>query len=615
MKKFTTLAVAICLLSFASCADKNDVNNAVTAETPSKIDNKPFKLEEYIAQNVHPGNNMFNYSYGKWVANSSGDFLCDAESSMDAKSKRIGNTPESDKLLQLYAEFNKAAKEGVMFKKDQEILTNYTLILDELNKATKKDEVIKIWAKLLKEGYIMTTILRMGSCERGICLCPHIPVNFPTDQTNAQETNTQSRAVSKLKCNVMDKLMTELGVSPDMVNYQPVYGALIYQLDRKSADDLKTDIIQSLAIFNNLVCPPHSNEGITVHAFYYAKQYARFLDVSQYNPVGLWATQQENDAVIHMTEEIKDALVERIGDLDWMSNTTKHNAINKVKNIVPVVVGAMDMRNQKVFASIAGETLCESFMKMNKGLLNAAISLVGKPRTDTNMYLALEHDLLMSGSNNMREMVNAFYSPSLNSIFICPAYGSYPAVDLSQTEAMLYGGLGTIVGHEMTHSIDKGGASYGIYGESHNWWTDNDYQTFTERAKNVENSYSSMDAIPEFYPTIKNNGLLTLNENIADIGGLSAALTAYKKHLTHQGFKGEEMDKCLRKMFVSAFYALASRCNQEMATLQLGIEDVHSFGETRMGGMCRNIDEWYRLFNVEQQHKLFLSPERRCKIW
>ena len=614
MKTLTTLAAAMCILSFASCADKDDFSNAVTAETPSKIDNKPFKLEEYNDKSVQPGDNMYNFSYGKWVASSSTGNLCDMESAIKAKQERITNTPESTHLQQCIQQYKEVAKEGNMFEKDSKLAEEIKSICEEIDEATDQNGVIKIWAKCMKEGYIYPDMLYLGGCDRGLCAYIYL-ANTSNDEQGEQQYRVSSRAASALRCQVIDKLMTELGVSPDMVNYHPNERDLILNLDNLALGDLKKMIKVELGKLICMTEPSQENVNNIDTFMQKANLYARFLDVNQYNPVGLWATQQENDAVIHMTEEIKDALVERIGDLDWMSNTTKHNAINKVKNIVPVVVGAMDMRNQKVFASIAGETLCESFMKMNKGLLNAAISLLGKPRTDTNMYLALEHDLLMSGSNNMREMVNAFYSPSLNSIFICPAYGSYPAVDLSQTEAMLYGGLGTIVGHEMTHSIDKGGASYGIYGESHNWWTDNDYQTFTERDKNVENSYSSMDAIPEFYPTIKNNGLLTLNENIADIGGLSAALTAYKKHLTHQGFKGEEMDKCLRKMFVSAFYALASRCNQEMATLQLGIEDVHSFGETRMGGMCRNIDEWYRLFNVEQQHKLFLSPERRCKIW
>ena len=613
MKTLTTLAAAMCILSFASCADKDDFSNAVTAETPSKIDNKPFKLEEYNDKSVQPGDNMYNFSYGKWVASSSTGNLCDMESAIKAKQERITNTPESTHLQQCIQQYKEVAKEGNMFEKDSKLAEEIKSICEEIDEATDQNGVIKIWAKCMKEGYIYPDMLYLGGCDRGLCAYIYL-ANTSNDEQGEQQYRVSSRAASTLRCQVIDKLMTELGVSPDMVNYHPNERDLILNLDNLALGDLKKMIKVELGKLICMTEPSQENVNNIDTFMQKANLYARFLDVNQYNPVGLWATQQENDAVKRMIAEIKDALVERICDLDWMSNTTKRNAIDKINNIIPVVVATIDARNQNVFESMTDETMCTSYVKMNKGMLKGAISLIGKPRTETNLYLATEYEKILEKFNNLREDANAFYSPIVNSIFICPAYGSYPAIDLTQSEALLYGFLGATIGHELTHSIDKSGASFGKYGEVENWWTSNDYQSFTKRAEDVVQSYSSMDAIPELFPTVKNDGNKTLNENIADIGGLEAALVAYKKHLTKQGIKGEEMDKCLRRMFVACGYDIAYKCNQEDATNKY-ISDIHSFGQTRMGGMCRNIDEWYRLFNVEQQHKLFLSPERRCKIW
>ena len=473
MKTLTTLAAAMCILSFASCADKDDCSNAVTAETPSKIDNKPFKLEEYNDKSVQPGDNMYNFSYGKWVASSSTGNLCDMESAIKAKQERITNTPESTHLQQCIQQYKEVAKEGNMFEKDSKLAEEIKSICEEIDEATDQNGVIKIWAKCMKEGYIYPDMLYLGGCDRGLCAYIYL-ANTSNDEQGEQQYRVSSRAASALRCQVIDKLMTELGVSPDMVNYHPNERDLILNLDNLALGDLKKMIKVELGKLICMTEPSQENVNNIDTFMQKANLYARFLDVNQYNPVGLWATQQENDAVKRMIAEIKDALVERICDLDWMSNTTKRNAIDKINNIIPVVVATIDARNQNVFESMTDETMCTSYVKMNKGMLKGAISLIGKPRTETNLYLATEYEKILEKFNNLREDANAFYSPIVNSIFICPAYGSYPAIDLTQSEALLYGFLGATIGHELTHSIDKSGASFGKYGEVENWWTSND---------------------------------------------------------------------------------------------------------------------------------------------
>ena len=616
MNRIFAIGAVACLLTVAGCADKDTMPES-GPETPSAVDTKPFKLEAYIDSTVHPGDNMFQYGYGHWLDTAkAGKRLCDYNTVLAAKQKRITDTLELTHYAQCRSEYLAAAREGRVLREDSLLSIGLRQAMSDLKRASNEDEIVRVWAQCMREGYLLPAYFTLGCCEKGICLSPSFDANESGLQPTTRSLEATTEAPEGMRCRVIDHLMKEMGISLDLVRYNsPNDMAYMMKLDGMSIKDLKSAITSQLSKLDSLTCPALYTTKQVDKAMKGTKLYARFLDICEYDPIGLWATQEENDAVRKMVGEIREALGEHIGDLDWMSGTTKSKAIEKVQNMAAVVVGAIDSRGQKLFASMAGETLCTSYVKKNKALLDASLSLLGKERTEERLFYMLEFSNLIYGDGNLRETINAFYFVPTNSIIICPIMGSTPLVDLTQTAALLYGGLGHVVGHELTHGIDHQGSAYGKYGTVENWWTDNDYQTFTERTLAVIYSYSSMDAFPEFFPNVKNNGTKTLNENIADIGGIEVVLLAYRKHLTRQGFKGEELDKCLRKFFISCGYAPAMKLDQTTAMKLLKLDDVHSLGSTRMGGMCRNCDEWYRLFNVEPSHKLYLSPERRCRIW
>lgn len=209
------------------------------------------------------------------------------------------------------------------------------------------------------------------------------------------------------------------------------------------------------------------------------------------------------------------------------------------------------------------------------------------------------------------QVVNAYCNFNLNEIVFPAAILQSPFFDIETDEAINYGAIGSVIGHEITHGFDDQGSKFDGYGNMKSWWTDEDRSRFDKRSKLLVEQYGNYkvaDGVPV-------NGKLTLGENIADLGGLAIAYDAYKQYLSRtkkiqkiQGFTPEE------RFFLGAARAECELWRDEYIKTAV-LTDPHSPSEFRINGPLPNIDAFYGIYGVQEGDKLYRKPTKRVRIW
>ncbi|RYD66341.1 MAG: M13 family peptidase, partial [Verrucomicrobiaceae bacterium] len=202
------------------------------------------------------------------------------------------------------------------------------------------------------------------------------------------------------------------------------------------------------------------------------------------------------------------------------------------------------------------------------------------------------------------------YNPSLNEIVFPAAILQPPFFDLNADDAVNYGSIGAVIGHEIGHGFDDQGSTFDGDGVLRNWWTEKDLSAFKERTSALVNQYNGY----KVFPDLNVNGAFTLGENIGDLGGLAISLKAYKISLDGKpspkidGFTGEQ------RFFIGYAQSWLIKQREESLRTQVA-SDPHSPAHFRVNGIVRNTPEWYKAFNVKPGDSLYLAPEKRVKIW
>ena len=208
------------------------------------------------------------------------------------------------------------------------------------------------------------------------------------------------------------------------------------------------------------------------------------------------------------------------------------------------------------------------------------------------------------------QTVNAYYNPSFNEIVFPAAILQPPFFDLNADDAVNYGAIGAVIGHEIGHGFDDQGSTFDGDGVLKNWWTDADLAAFKAKTNNLVAQYNSFKAFPDL--TV--NGAFTLGENIGDLGGLSIAIKAYKESLggkeapVMDGFTG------MQRVFLGWGQVWGEKTREAALRSQIA-GDPHSPAKFRINGVVRNIPEFYEAFNIKPTDSLYLAPEKRVKIW
>ena len=210
----------------------------------------------------------------------------------------------------------------------------------------------------------------------------------------------------------------------------------------------------------------------------------------------------------------------------------------------------------------------------------------------------------------MTPQTNDAYNGGLRDIVFPAAILQPPVFDPDADPAINYGAAGGIIGHELTHGFDDQGRKIDASGTLRDWWTQKDAETFKTRADMLGAQYSKYEPIPGVHV----NGDLTMGENIADLGGLTLALDAYRASLKGQtspeldGYSGEQ------RVFLGWAQAWRGKVTDDYVRKQV-VSDPHSPRQFRVIGPTRNIDAWYDTFKVQRNDKMFVAPDQRVRIW
>jgi putative endopeptidase len=294
--------------------------------------------------------------------------------------------------------------------------------------------------------------------------------------------------------------------------------------------------------------------------------------------------------------ELKVAMKARIERLDWMSGETKAKALDKLSKF-GVKIGYPTKWRDYSSLKVDPTDLYGNMERSIAFSWRRDVQRLDKPVDRTEWIMT-------------PQTVNAYYNPVMNEIVFPAAILQPPFFDPDADPAVNYGGIGGVIGHEMTHGFDDQGRKYDGDGRLISWWTDSDAGKFETAAKGLGGQYSSFEPLPG----AKVNGDLTMGENIADLGGLLLALDAYKLSLKGKpapvidGLTGEQ------RVFYGWAQVWREKARDDARRQQL-VTDPHSPSMYRVNGVVRNIDAWYSAFGVKPGDKLYVPPEQRVRIW
>lgn len=305
---------------------------------------------------------------------------------------------------------------------------------------------------------------------------------------------------------------------------------------------------------------------------------------------------QAKAAMDTLVENLRAALRQNIEHIDWMSDATKVEAYRKLSTFRPKIGYPSKWKD---YSSVTIQP---------DDLLGNAIALRQYNRADQNRRIGQKTDREEWGMTP--QTVNAYYNSTFNEIVFPAAILQPPFFDVNADPAVNYGGIGAVIGHEMGHGFDDQGSKSDADGIQRNWWTDADRARFDARTKALGAQYNSYCPLPGQCV----NGGLTMGENLGDLGGLSMAYTAYQLSLKGKpapvidGLTGDQ------RFYLSWAQVWRGKYRDE-ALLNLIKTNPHSPSMYRANGPLRNIDAWYKAFNVKPGDAMYLPPEQRVRIW
>jgi putative endopeptidase len=301
--------------------------------------------------------------------------------------------------------------------------------------------------------------------------------------------------------------------------------------------------------------------------------------------------------MLELVKNLKDAFKDHIQALDWMTEPTKKEALNKLEKI-NVKIGYPDKWIDYSKLEVTRDSYVENVFNSNKFEIKRTLNKIGKPVDRAEWHMT-------------PQTVNAYYNPNMNEIVFPAAILQPPFFYLNADDAVNYGAIGAIIGHEMTHGFDDQGRQYDVNGNLKDWWTKEDAEKFNQKVDVLVKQFNSYCAID----TIHLNGKITLGENIADLGGTTISHTAFLKSLKGKSAP-EKIDGLTAEQRYLLSYAQAWRQNtRDEALKQQIMTDVHSPARFRVNGVMPNLPFWYEAFNVKPGDPSYRPPEERAKIW
>lgn len=292
---------------------------------------------------------------------------------------------------------------------------------------------------------------------------------------------------------------------------------------------------------------------------------------------------------------LQKALAERIQATEWMTETTKAEALKKLAAFT-VKIGYPD--KWKDYSKL----VVDESLSLYENLGNIS-SFFKQEEIDRNVNKPVDKDEWALSP----QTINAYYNPSNNEICFPAAILQPPFFDPDADDAINYGAIGVVIGHEMSHGFDDQGCLFDLKGNRRNWWTSEDKESYIKQTKTLEDYFDNF----EVAKGKKINGKMTLGENIGDNGGLNISLQALRNAGNHEIIDGFNP---IQRFFLSYARLWASNVRPEFLDRQLKM-DVHSPFAARVNGALPHIDDWYSAFNIGEKDKMFIEKNKRARIW
>lgn len=575
----------------------------------------PPGMEESKDLSVKPGDSFFDYCNGSWIK----------KTPIPAKGT-IGGMYDQIPAMEQRVELLKA--------EDADIRRMYELLdapsgqpeaskafLDALKarfpRPTTREELFITLGKMLAEGFplwghallpawslVYKDGRMMGSIIPPLAVVP-APSDLPPVIDPSQYVPLSATKAGKAGSDV-SLIIQGLGQDPSLFVDNPEMAANWEQLESKSLEEL-------LALYDMgwKYLESFAAEQLTDNA----REDARFAFsyTLSYHLVQKFIPPAFKEKYLNITKEIQASLRKRIERVEWMSQTTKANALEKL-DCCGVNVAYPDQWHEDCLVKMSDcATLAEAVYRGNRGHALLKAHLMGG--TDIFSYQLLSATLGSTGFvPTDLSVVNAFYSAFYNSVFIYPAILLPPTMPENVSQAYEYA-VFTVMGHEFTHGFDSNtGSKYDKMGNPRNWWTVADKMAFEERRDILANCYSHLEIDPVRAPGVYSDGMITQGEDIADLGGFLTSLDAYQARLEADGYSGETLREQLRK-FYECYASIWKVVYSDAGLSTFPKKDEHSHARLRVNGVVMNTDLWYDLYGVDRNSILYLPPERRAVIW
>ncbi|MDH4462098.1 MAG: M13 family metallopeptidase [Flectobacillus sp.] len=307
-------------------------------------------------------------------------------------------------------------------------------------------------------------------------------------------------------------------------------------------------------------------------------------------------TPEAKERMLTLVTNLQKVYRSRIEKLDWMSKETKAKALVKFDKIINKI-GYPDKWKNFDDVTINRATYYANVLSANRHATKEMLEKLTKPVDKTEWGMT-------------PPTVNAYANPSFNEIVFPAGILQFPFFDNNADDAINYGGIGGVIGHELTHLFDDQGRQYDADGNLKDWWKEEDAKKFNAKAQMVVNQYNNFT----LFGNVHVNGQLTLGENLADLGGITLAYEAFK--LTEQGKSNEKIDGFTpdQRFFMSWAQVWRIKDREESMRVRLNT-DPHSPEVFRINGPLMNFEPFYKAFNVSDKNKMYLPADKRAVIW
>ncbi|MEM5563525.1 M13 family metallopeptidase [Psychroserpens sp. AS72] len=299
-----------------------------------------------------------------------------------------------------------------------------------------------------------------------------------------------------------------------------------------------------------------------------------------------------------MIANVITAFQNRIQNLEWMTPETKTKAIEKLDKFTVKIAYPDEWEDYSKMMVKEGNTYAENMMAVGKWASEKNLADIGQPVDKSKWGMP-------------PQMVNAYFNPMNNEIVFPAAILQPPFYNWTADEAVNYGGIGAVIGHEISHAFDDSGARFDGDGNLKNWWTDQDLEEFTKRGDALAEQYSAIEVMD----SVNINGKFTLGENIGDLGGVLGAYDGLQLYYAENG-RPEDIDGFIPEQRFFMSWATVWRTLTRDDALRTQIKtDPHSPGIQRATQPLKNIDAFYEAFDIKEGDKMWLAPEERVRIW